>query len=583
MDFPYCEIFRCEIFRNIRIIVEITNSSQKRAGLEGPDRCEGVYVGFGLVLVAAGPGGGAAVVAVDILAKRADGVQPGIEVGVGILDFGVHVGRGSQHIAVGAGERSVPGPRCAPTAEACRGGIVVVAGTGIDRPIGPVVSFLGNLAVPAIYREFGTAPRNRCGPINLDVSVDPETVSNRIKRTKDGVEQIVIARVLELDDAPVVLPRTAGAGSTIVITYNRGVGKNEGAARVIHADPGNIVAITSAIVVVERAVVEGKGAAGQSGKYRSSDTTINASGITCSGCIFLEFASVEIIAYVTDTAVDYSRAGIIRRSLFIRIVPIKHAAVEVTDFSRLLDTDDAAGLCVFSNKIVVLLEKHIRTAERAVGINGCTCRLCIVGTVGVIPLELAACKGRIVISIFNHDGAASLVTIVVNEFTVRESGGNIGSVDADGTALDGGVVADKVTVVEGDGSSTGNIGCGTVFACVIIIAERYPCTGKRVEGLCIKGILGDIAGFAVHNVHVRTGVIDVDDSAGTGSVFEDTVTDIHGSAVEQGNATTVSGSLVAIENTVVQIQFNSTAVEADGRSIGRPVGAGKLNILHRYI
>ena len=97
----------------------MTNSSQKQSGLEGPDRCEGVYVGFGLVLVAAGPGGGAAVVAVDILAQCADGVQPGIEVGVGILDFGVHVGRRSLHPAVGAGERSVPGPGSAPAAETC--------------------------------------------------------------------------------------------------------------------------------------------------------------------------------------------------------------------------------------------------------------------------------------------------------------------------------------------------------------------------------------------------------------------------------------------------------------------------------
>ena len=135
----------------------------------------------------------------------------------------------------------------------------------------------------------------------------------------------------------------------------------------------------------------------------------------------------------------------------------------------------------------------------------------------MIPLELAAGKGGIGIAAFNHDGSASLVTIVVNELTVRESGGNIGSVDADGTALNGGVVADKVTVVEGDGSSTGNIGCGTVFACVIIIAERYPRTCECVERLRINGILGDIAGFAVQDSHVRTGVIDVDDSAGTGT------------------------------------------------------------------
>ena len=54
----------------------------------------------------------------------------------------------------------------------------------------------------------------------------------------------------------------------------------------------------------------------------------------------------------------------------------------------------------------------------------------------MIPLELAAGKGGIVIGIFNHDGSASLATRVVDELTIREGAGNIGPVDADGSALD---------------------------------------------------------------------------------------------------------------------------------------------------
>ena len=142
------------------------------------------------------------------------------------------------------------------------------------------------------------------------------------------------------------------------------------------------------------------------------------------------------------------------------------------------------------------------------------------------------------------------------------------------------MVPDKVTVVEGDGSGTGNVRCGAVFAGIIVIPKSYPRARECVKGLRINGILGDILCFGILNGHFRAGVVDVDDSASCSSVGERAVTYVHGCAVEQGNTSAVSGSLIVTEIAVIQSEFLGSIVETDGRGIGCTVSASEFDVLN---
>ena len=86
-------------------------------------------------------------------------------------------------------------------------------------------------------------------------------------RANNIVDEVVIARGSELNDSPIVFPVSADSGR---VTYNRTIGNNEVNAAVGHINPGEVVIITVAVIIVHGTVVHGDG----TGRVRGNHGTL---------------------------------------------------------------------------------------------------------------------------------------------------------------------------------------------------------------------------------------------------------------------------------------------------------------------